>query len=116
MATNRTIAVSLNEDTEGTEFVVNNWPTSLDDAIAIWGEDVVWSMAERAGVIQAQGAWRNLQRRKNEPLTDRKATEAMKDWRPSSERKRLDPVEKTKRLIEKSGMTKEQLQELLKNL
>ena len=109
----KTINVSLNEDAVSTTFVVEDWPTSLKEAADMWGEYRCFAVLEEQAVVKAQGKWRNLQKRKVDPLTSAKATQEMRDWSPSEGKKRLSPSERAKRTIEKSGLSREELLSLL---
>ena len=109
----KTIKVSLNEDAVSTSFVVDEWPANLSEARDMWGEERCFAILEEQAVVKAQGKWRNLQKRKIDPLTSAKATEEMRDWTPSEGKRRLSPQEKAKKTIEKSGLSREELLALL---
>ena len=124
MPVTRTFTVRPTKDADQETFKINNWPVSAEEAIKAWGNKrVLNSINGSSADVQAEGKYRGLRTRKDNPMTAAKAAEEMQDWLPSeggtrgmtkSERLKKDASALTKveqlEYYTSIGLTKEQAQ------
>lgn len=97
------------------DLVVAKYPETVEEAVEQWGEEVVWSLASKAAIIQLQGKARGMMRKEGDDRnTDEQILNMARGWKPVEGREVLSDQEKVKRLILKSGLDKEALKALLK--
>lgn len=90
-------------------------PSTIQDAIRLWGEKVAFSLLEDQAIVRAQAALRGFTnpKRKDGALKGDKLSIACRDWKPQS-REHVDPVAKMAKTA--ASMTDEQKQELIRML
>lgn len=101
--------------------------SNLQEAVALFGEDAVWSETLRAMKISAQGIARNILDRKSKETgeftgTEEEAIKAASGYKPGAKRERQAPARKEKtlqslaKMVQTGELTLEQLQERINAL
>lgn len=95
----RTFNAKPTSESTNETFVVKNWPETPEEAIKAWGaKRVQFCIDGTSAQVQAQGKYRTLRTRKEDPLTAQKAALEMAGYKPSDgARERLTAGEKMKR-------------------
>ena len=102
----REISASLTG--HGSATVTVEFPETVEEAISVWGEEVVYSLLRQEAAKRLQSSIRVQLAQDKDPAA---IQEALASWKPGVGRPKASKVEKALKLT--SGMTDEELRALL---
>lgn len=91
------------------------FPETLDEAVKMWGEDIVFTNMNKSVIIQLQSKVRGMMRATGDKaMTEKDIIKALATWVPKKGRESLTAAEKMQKAIESSGLNKEEILAMLK--